>query len=296
MATYYALGLPGGPEPIPFLLTLYFAAAAGLRRVAFGGACACVVLTQGVVVLLGERIVWSEVAAVAGALAVVVLLGELTRVRRAQVREKAAYTERARIARELHDSVTHHLAIISVQANAALLGRDIRPEVALTAIKEASRTASRELREALGALRDPECAPRIGALVANVRAAGVDVRLNDGVPEAGVPEVDVPEVGSVGYRIVQEALTNAIRHAPGAAVDVRVERGEHDKVVIAVDSGHGLRGMRERAEAAGGTCVAGPSGDGFAVRAELPSSELPSSALRSPESWSSGLRSSESPS
>lgn len=195
----------------------------------------------------------------AGALAVFVLLGELTRVRRARVREKAAQDERLRIARELHDSVTHHLAVISVQANAALLGRDIQPEVALTAIKEASRGASRELREALGALRDPECAPRIGALVANVRAAGVDVRLNDAAPE----------VGWAGYRIVQEALTNAVRHAPGAAVDVHVEQRE-DTVVIAVDSGHGLRGMRERAESAGGTCVAGPDGDGFAVRAELP--------------------------
>ncbi|SDX54197.1 Signal transduction histidine kinase [Amycolatopsis xylanica] len=271
MATYYSLGLPGGPEPIPFVLALYFAAAAGLRRVAMAGAAACVVLTQGVVVLLGERIVWSEVAAVAGALAVVVLLGELTRVRRARVREKAAYEERSRIARELHDSVTHHLAVISVQANAALLGRDIRPEVALTAIKEASKTASRELREALGALRDPECAPRIGALVANVRAAGVDVRLNDnrnGDLDADLDD-DVPEVGWAGYRIVQEALTNAVRHAPGAEVDVRVERRE-GKVAIAVDSGHGLRGMRKRAESAGGTCVAGPSEDGFAVRVELP--------------------------
>lgn len=62
MVTYYVLGLPGGPEPIPFVLALYFAAAEGLRRVALAGAVACAGLTQGVVLLLGERIVWSEVA------------------------------------------------------------------------------------------------------------------------------------------------------------------------------------------------------------------------------------------
>jgi signal transduction histidine kinase len=200
--------------------------------------------------------------------------------------------ERLRIAREVHDVVAHAMVAINVQAGVAAHRLDQDPEqarTALRAIKDASGEALADLRATLGVLRgdDTEAPVRPAAglgdldeLAAGLRAAGVEVELDvgdvDGLPGA---------VQAAGYRIVQEALTNALRHAGAAHVRVRIRReGEVVRVVVADDgsggaaangagggSGSGVPGMRERAAALGGTLEAGPAaGGGWRVAAELP--------------------------
>ncbi|MBB6033419.1 sensor histidine kinase [Phytomonospora endophytica] len=209
--------------------------------------------------------------------------------RRARVAEaeQRAGAERLRIAQELHDVLAHHISLINVQAGVALHLVDERPEqtrTALAAIKSASKEALGELRAALDALRNPgDEAPRaptaglseLPAIVDSVRAAGLDVRFDvEGEPrELGV----ATELAAL--RIVQESLTNVIRHAGATAASVTLAYDEGALRLVVADNGtggvpvpgNGLSGMRERAGALGGTCTAGPApGGGFAVRAELP--------------------------
>jgi signal transduction histidine kinase len=211
--------------------------------------------------------------------------------------EHATAAERARIAREMHDIVAHHLSVIVLQAaGARASGRPA--EATLEKIENSARQALSETRRLLGVLRGPDeeagLAPQPGigdldALAASVRAAGLPVRLViDGDLAALPATVDV----SV-YRIVQEALTNVLKHAGPAQADVTIGFGQ-DAVTIEVTDdgtaepgqrapvgGHGLTGMRERAAVFGGELAAGPRpGGGYAVRARLPLSDrLP---VRSP--------------
>ena len=200
--------------------------------------------------------------------------------------------ERLRIARELHDVVSFSFATISVQAGVAAHVADDRPEQAieaLRAIKAISSEASRELRGILGQLRAPgsdqtpsQDLARLGALAATVTKAGLPTR----VVVTGPIDRPSPAVAAAAYRIVQEALTNALRHAGAAAATVCVTCGP-DRLTIEVSddgrarahdprprrpgSGHGIAGMRERALALGGTLDAGAGADGgFRVRASLP--------------------------
>jgi signal transduction histidine kinase len=206
------------------------------------------------------------------------------------LQEQAVMGERARIARELHDVVAHHVSAIAVQAEAARLTTEGLPDegrARLEAIGVTARDALGEMRRLLGVLRDEggdaERAPqpglaRLGELVDTARDAGSEVRLTvqgrvDDLP-AGVD--------LCAYRLLQEALTNARRHAPGAAVDVEVERrAESLRLRVRDDGpgpgdsgsdGHGILGMRERAIMVGGTLTIGPAGGGggFRVEAELP--------------------------
>jgi signal transduction histidine kinase len=195
--------------------------------------------------------------------------------------------ERLRIARELHDVTAHSLSIIAVQAGAAeqVVERDpLAAKRALEAIRSTSKSSLDELRAILGVLRGSDYAAplaptgsiaRIPELAAAVEETGVrvDVVL-DGVGE-------VPAYAEVSaYRIVQEALTNVVRHANATRADVRVGR-ENDRLIVEVlddgsgdaqvKAGHGLAGMRERAVALGGEFEAGPApGGGFRVRAGIP--------------------------
>ena len=201
--------------------------------------------------------------------------------------EQAAAAERARIARELHDIVAHHLSVIVLQAAGARASG--KPAGAtLEKIENSARQALDETRRLLGVLRDPDeeagLAPQPGigeldALAASVRAAGLPVNLViDGDLAALPAAVDV----SV-YRIVQEALTNVLKHAGPARADVTIgcaaghrhDRGHRQRNrgarSRAPGGGHGLAGMRERAAVFGGELAAGPRpGGGFAVRARLP--------------------------
>jgi signal transduction histidine kinase len=200
--------------------------------------------------------------------------------------EQAAVAERARIARELHDIVAHHLAVIVLQA-AGTRASGKPAGAALEKIENSGRRALAETRRMLGVLRDPDeetgLAPQPGisqldALAADVRAAGLPVNLVISGHHAALPAaVDV----SV-YRIVQEALTNVLKHAGPARADVTIgcareavtievsDNGSGEPGHQAPAGGHGLAGMRERAAVFGGELHAGPRpGGGFTVRARL---------------------------
>jgi signal transduction histidine kinase len=212
--------------------------------------------------------------------------------------------ERLRIARELHDVVAHTMATINVQASAAAqLLTSQRPERAaesLAAIRSASKDGLRELRAILNVLRnadEPEDSTRpapglarLDALATGVRAAGLPVT----VTVTGQPR-ELPAVTDLAaFRIIQEALTNTIRHAGAATAAVSVRYGDGDLRIEITDTGwgsvhsqgtngtgHGLRGMRERAAAAGGTIEIGPGpSGGFRVAARFPLGSEPGRADR----------------
>jgi signal transduction histidine kinase len=220
-------------------------------------------------------------------------------VRRAEEAERTveetarrrADEERLRIARDLHDSLTHQIAVIRVQADVAVhldrkQGRPVNEP--LLVIRDAAREATRELRAALETLRGdtggrPQGLRRLNDLVRAARAAGLEVTLT----VEGEPAVLPAAVDQAGYRIVQESLTNIVRHAaattasiridylPGSVV-IRIEDDGRASPDIAPVSGVGLLGMRERVTALGGRLQAEPRREGgFAVRAELPMEERP---------------------
>ncbi|MGC5076174.1 sensor histidine kinase [Agrococcus sp. DT81.2] len=208
----------------------------------------------------------------------------------AQLAEQAVSLERMRIARELHDVVAHHVSAMGVQAGAARRVLDRDPEKASDALRhveQSARDAIGELRSLVVTLRAEDdgagAAPdleRLPALVASAEASGQRVALTT----IGEPRSVSPAVGLTAFRCVQEALTNARKHAgPGAVVDVRV-RYLPDAIEVEVsDDGHGsaaattsgtgmgIVGMRERVTALGGTLEAAPkSRGGYLVRATLP--------------------------
>jgi signal transduction histidine kinase len=204
--------------------------------------------------------------------------------------------ERLRIARELHDALAHHISVISVQAGAAMLRKDSKPDLAhevLPTIKRSAADAMRELRATLGVLRHPDedhavsdavpLAPppsldRLDGLVRSIEAAGPKV-----VTEVRGDRRPLPtDVDLAAYRILQEALTNITRHADAGTAKVVLDYGQEQLELWVNDDGlgaagsppaggNGLLGMRERAAAIGGTLRAGPRTEGgFGVYANLP--------------------------
>ncbi|WP_443065787.1 sensor histidine kinase [Streptomyces sp. NBC_00503] len=222
------------------------------------------------------------------------------RTRDEEARRRVA-EERLRIARDLHDVVAHHIALVNVQAGVAAHVMDKRPDQAkeaLAHVRDASRSALNELRATVGLLRqsgDPEAptepAPGLAVLddlVDTFRNAGLPVKV---MVQLGRPAVAAPLPAAVdlaAYRVIQEALTNVRKHAgPGASAEVSVVRvGGSVEVTVLDDGGspadaaaeppdegggHGLLGMRERAVALNGSCFAGPRfGGGYRVHAILP--------------------------
>jgi signal transduction histidine kinase len=212
---------------------------------------------------------------------------ERTRDETARLR---AVEERLRIARELHDSLTHSISVVQVQAGVAIhLARKRGEEVppALLAIQEAGADAARELRETLGALRsdgegEGSDLSHLDSLVARTRTAGLPVTVIVTGAERPLP----PEVNQAAYRIVQEALTNVSRHAGGTCATVQLRYTPHTLGIQVDDDGNGsgtsngtrpsgaglgLIGMRERVSALGGRLQVGPRDHGgYQVRAELP--------------------------
>lgn len=199
---------------------------------------------------------------------------------------RRAGEERLRIARDLHDSLTHNISVIKVQAGIAVhLARKHgeEPPAALLAIQEASGAAMRELRGTLDVLRAPADGNgvglgRLGELAERTRAAGVPVQLT----VTGQPRNLPAEVDQAGYRIVQEALTNVARHAGAATAQIHIQYAPAELTVSVTDDGQataarpvapgvGLRGMRERVTGLGGTLHTAARDDGgFAVRATIP--------------------------
>ncbi|MGW1956940.1 sensor histidine kinase [Streptomyces sp. NPDC001920] len=210
---------------------------------------------------------------------------------REETARRRADEERLRIARELHDSLTHQISVIKVQAEAAVhVARRRGEEVpqALLAIQEAGREATRELRATLEALRDDDTAPPRGLddvpdLVERARTSGLDATLTIEGQRQHVPAA----VARTVYRIVQESLTNITRHADASTASVRIDC-RADALAVRIDDdgratpgtttspGLGLLGMRERVTALGGRLRAQPRGEGgFTVRAELPVDRTP---------------------
>ena len=214
-----------------------------------------------------------------------------------RITEHMARGERARIARELHDVVAHHISMIAVQAETARLTTQGLPAAGaqrFTEIGDTARAGLTEMRRLLGVLREDAEAtvadrhpqpglPQLAELIDTAReASGAGTRL---IVSGPVAEFD-PGVELAAYRITQEALTNARRHAPGAAVDVELRYGDDALRLRIRDNGpgpsaaeaagseppgHGLLGMRERALAVGGSLRTGPApGGGFCVEAVLP--------------------------
>jgi signal transduction histidine kinase len=260
--------------------------------------------------LAGDRIgPWSVVQTAAVLCALATVTGGILRSRR-QARERLAeqqalmahersrrmlLEERARIARELHDVVAHHMSLVAIQADAAPHRVASPPPelvAAFAAIRGNALEALTELRRVLGVLRDSGPAadrPQPGLdqlddVFSQVRDAGLDVTAAVGRPGHRLP----PGVDLSAFRIVQESLSNALRHAPGSRVRVEIAHSAATLRIHIVNSpppgpvrpaggdGHGVLGMRERAAMLGGRLTAGPTPDGgYQVSAELPLQEDP---------------------
>jgi signal transduction histidine kinase len=272
------------------------------RAVLRGGVCAATLIAGIAVAALMSPSGRNELPTLLLITVVVVLAAALTRAERGRiaalreradslereqdaVRAQAALEERLRVARDLHDVVGHGLSAISVQSGTARVALDAGqlPAVrtALVNVESTSREALQEMRQLLGVLRDtssPAGPADLTALVAQTAGARATV--------SGDLSRVPPIVGLCAYRVVQEALTNATKHAPGAKVAVSVAT-VGDRLIVnitddgssaehpeAVGIGHGLLGMRERVEALNGVLDAGPTQNGgWRVRAELPLAE-----------------------
>jgi signal transduction histidine kinase len=212
------------------------------------------------------------------------------RAAQAGLAEKARAEERNRISRDLHDVIAHSLTVSLLHVMSARLAVESDPADAARSLAEAERLGREslaEVRQVVGRLRADGTAdgdgfdralPQPGvaglpSLVERLQAAGANVTLTLDGDAGRLPAT----VGLAVYRILQEALTNAIRHAPGAPTAARLVVADRD-ATLTVDSlgkpgtgsGHGVPGMRERAESAGGRCSAGPSGAGWLVHASFP--------------------------
>lgn len=303
-SAYQALGVD--VPAVAFLFAVYAAFRAG-HRVAAVVASVVMILVMPFALLasprgllMGEALVqtrevlqlaWLVAAGAAGeALRQAERRADEAERTREETARRRADEERLHIARELHDSLTHQISVIKVQAEVAVhLARrrgDQVPE-ALPAILTAAREASRELRATLEALRDDRepshGLDRVAELVDRVRTTGLDARLTIAGRRAALPAA----VDRTAYRIVQESLTNITRHAAADTASVHIDYRPGSLVIRVDDDGRavpgtepvpgvGLLGMHERVTALGGRLQAAPrSGGGFAVRAELPVDRAP---------------------
>ncbi|WP_459647717.1 sensor histidine kinase [Kitasatospora sp. Ki12] len=307
-AAYLAAGYPYGPVFLSWLVACSVAIGAGHRRAAWAGMAGVYLVHVLVAFVLPEDwqrapshgVAWQEELGLLAWLLLVMAIAEIVRFRRErmaahrayreQLEERRANEERLRMARELHDILAHSLSLINIQAGVALALLDRRPEEARTAlvtIKSTSKEALGEVRQVLATLRGPGAAPRgpapgldrLDELTEQADRVGLEAE----VQERGERRALSATVDLTAFRIVQEALTNVIRHSAArqavvvldwrdpALFVVRVEDPGPAVVADAGGSGSGLVGMRERAGAFGGTITAGPvPGGGFRVRAELP--------------------------
>ncbi|MFJ6819756.1 sensor histidine kinase [Streptomyces niveus] len=304
---YLGAGYPYGPIFLTVAVACFAAIVSGHRRAAWWA----IGLLWASHLLVGHVLyrflppggdagaAWGPEVGVAAWVVAVLVGSELVRVRREQwlharqeraaAEARRADEERLRIARELHDVLAHSISVINVQAGVGLALIDSDPEqarTALTTIKAASKEALGEVRQVLDTLRTSGDAPRAPApgldrlpeLVEQAAGAGLTVAIETrGERVALAPGADL-----AAFRIVQEALTNVVRHSGSRTADVQVGYGP-GLLTLRIDdagpatgdeaggSGNGLAGMRERAAALGGTIEAGPRPDGgFRVRATLP--------------------------
>ncbi|WP_249467352.1 sensor histidine kinase [Amycolatopsis thermalba] len=294
---YYSTGHPGGPAVVVPTIALFVLTR--VRGPLVAGVAGAVVIVAGLVVYLargGELVLDARAGLFVVWLVAVVGIGTAVRNRvaakRATEQEAAerqsrlAEQERLRIAREVHDVVAHSLAMINVQAGVAVHVADRRPDqavAALQAIKEASAAALADLRATVTVLRSGQGlgpAPslrQLDELLDHTRATGLTVRVHGSPGDLPAP------VDGAAYRILQESLTNVVRHAnQPRTVDIRFARHDGRFSLVVRDDGrgaetpaigNGLRGMQERAATLGGRAEARVVDGGFEVRAELPLEE-----------------------
>lgn len=305
---YYAVGYPAVGVAVPIAAALYSAAEFG--RVLWAGVAAAVALATSVFFRLAEGqevslVVGYELAGHALLMASAIALGDSIRSRRALLQraeeivaltsdraqresEAKAQSERIAVARDLHDSIGHSTAVISLHADVAreAVGRtdDAAATDALRLIKDTAASTMTELRRTVALLRAPERSPRTVGL-AQIRSVidlgnGLEFTTDIRVP-SGLPEV----VDTTAFRIIQESVTNIVKHSTATRAHITAGgRGEEFQVTVidngrqressAVEtSGHGIDGMRERATALGGVLDAEPETGGFAVRARIPLGE-----------------------
>ena len=294
---------------IAMLLVFTVGLEGGRTRSLVVGAVMALLVTAAIFIT-GERAESSDIIAYVSLVLGALLAGEALRARQALARTLAEEAARAReaaarhrfdaerlaLANELHDVVGHTLVAINVRAAAA--ARRARKGgadgvTALDDIASASAGALAELRTTLKALRAAQDEPAplhpvqdlasLAGLIAGVEEAGLSVQLE----MAGAPASLPAPVGHAGYRIIQESLTNVLRHSTARQARVRVEASDRSLLIEVLDDGqphtpavpaggHGLAGMRERAAALGGSCEVGPvNGAGWRVRAEIPVAEIP---------------------
>ncbi len=307
LAVYTAREYPGGPVYLTGPVALYSFATANERRVAYVAAGAMTAMLMAVRLVTRPSLGGDDLLLLAWAAAAVLAADAMRgrRERAAAALERRRYMDehregetkrrlaedRLQIARDLHDSVAHSMATINVQAGAAsrVIGRDPQQATeALEAIRIASRDVLNELAAMLDLLREGDAALRqptpdlgqLGALVASSRRAGLDVAVT---AEGDLGEIS-PAISTTAYRIVQEALTNVIRHSGTDAATVTVSRQQGQGLDVEVadlgaglaspaneGSGMGLVGIRERAAVTGGSCEVGPRPEGgFRVRVTWP--------------------------
>jgi signal transduction histidine kinase len=288
---YFALGYPDGPIYLSILASVYALTSRWEPRRWWPYSFAAVPIVAAMasrwsdssVASVAIRITWF-IAILAAAAAIGAAMRTRLETRREQAR-RTATEERLRMAHDLHDGVGHGLAVIAMQAGVALhvLDRDpAKARESLLAIRDTSRESLEALRAELSRLStEPGGGQRsvrngladLPGLVSRVRAGGLDVDLRSS--DLAVPD----EVGATAYLVVQEALTNVLRHGEATSARVGVDLEDGDVVVTVVDDGQGgdvseglgISGMRARVERLGGTLRVGPTGRGFEVRAVIPS-------------------------
>ncbi len=298
---YNAAGYPGLAPALPLFAACYSITAYGRSPWSLATGMAVVGAASLIPTLPPHPMPWTSfpVLGPSAAMAWMAVLGSAARSRRLAADERVEHAraeaarrlaeDRLAVAREVHDVLAHTIATITVQSGLALDALDSDPEqarAAMQAVRAAAKKARPQVRAALELLRGGEgVAPqpgldRLAELADQARRAGLRVRLSLPPPDAPVP----PLLQLTAYRVVQEALTNVIRHA--GAAEVRVGIGVEDGALV-VDvaddgtergsgpgGGFGLAGMRERVTSVGGTLTAGPAGaGGFRVHARLPLEE-----------------------
>ncbi len=306
-AARLVLGRPEADVELTVAAAVYSVSVYGPERerlVVAGLSVASVILGAGGLLLIGTRDLWTALVP-PGALSLAGwVVGDYLRNRRRyladlearagrlqreaeQARERAAEEERIRIARELHDVVAHQVSLMAIQAGAARVGGAQEEKAALASIEAGARATLAELNRLLGVLRRDGVpaarAPQPGLadmepLLQGARDAGLQTQLEVTGTVRSLP----PALDLCAYRILQEAITNVLKHSGASRVDVRIHYGASAIELTVFDdgsgragdpagSGHGLIGMRERVELFGGSLEAGGSElGGFRVRARLP--------------------------
>jgi signal transduction histidine kinase len=307
---YYAWGFPAIGLAVPLAAALFSTAEQGRLGWAIGTSLGLLVATTALRWAQGQDLTLLlayETPLSATLMAAVVFLGDSIRSRQALVgefqrrvesqaeqrrlaAEQLAERERLRLARDLHDTIGHTMTVIGVQAAVAAEALDAAEiagaQTAVAAIRSASRDSMAELRAALGQLRDPGATPArqpapdlsgLPALAEQARTAGLRVDLS---VEETLPDLPSALARTI-HRVVQESLTNVLRHAQATQVSIQLARdGQELRLsvrdngtggpVAAGSSGQGLAGMRERVGLLGGSCQAGRRADGFEVEVRLP--------------------------